>query len=200
MNALTDGPVTCGWWPYRRGEVAETRVRAWLAEAWQLPAADLVMTRDAHGRPHLDAGQHHADLNWSHSGALLLAAWAEGGVRVGVDVELLRPRPRAMALAERFFHPDETAWLQALPNDTARELAFTRLWCAKEAVLKAHGRGLSFGLEKLRFTLDADGTPTLAACDAGLGAPTDWRLRTWVPADGYWATLAWRAGWPGPQG
>ena len=188
MNALTDGPVTCGWWPYRRGEVAEARVRAWLAEAWQLPESTLVMTRDAHGRPHLDAGQHHADLNWSHSGELLLAAWAEGGVRVGVDVELLRPRPRAMALAERFFHADETGWLRTLPDETARELAFTRLWCAKEAVLKAHGYGLSFGLHRLAFDATAT-TPRLLRCDPSLGAASDWRLHA-RDGDGHVAVVA----------
>ena len=68
--------------------------------------------------------------------------------------------------------------------------AFTRLWCAKEAVLKAHGRGLSFGLEKLQFALDGDGPPRLVACDPALGAPADWRLHAWTPVPGYLATLA----------
>ena len=114
----------------------------------------------------------HVDLNWSHSGDWLIAACVEGG-RVGIDIELLRPRPKALALAQRFFAPAETAWLTTLAGDPARlQHAFTRLWCAKEAVLKAHGRGLSFGLEKLRFVLDdSDAAPRLAACDAALGAP-----------------------------
>src|SRR3546814_11324671 len=67
--------------------------------------------------------------------------------RSGADLELLRPRPRALALAERFFVRSETGALLALPAE-AREAAFVRLWCAKEAVLKAHGRGLAFGDRK----------------------------------------------------
>lgn len=186
------GPVQCAWWPYRRGDRAEAQVRIWLGAAWNLAPETLALTRDSHGRPHLDGGAHHVDLNWSHSGDWLIAAYAEG-MRIGIDIELLRPRPKALALAQRFFAPAETAWLATLADDPARlQHAFTRLWCAKEAVLKAHGRGLSFGLDKLRFALDNDATPTLVACDAALGTTNDWRLEAWSPLPGYLATLAWR--------
>ena len=173
-------------------------MRAWLGEAWGLAPESLRLTRDAYGRPHLDGGSHHIDLNWSHSGDWLIAACVEGaqtgGMRVGIDIELLRPRPKALALAQRFFAAAETAWLARLADDPVQlEHAFTRLWCAKEAVLKAHGRGLSFGLEKLRFELDGDdGAPRLTACDPALGAAADWRLEAWSPTPDYLATLAWR--------
>lgn len=184
--------MRCAWWPYRRGDVAEARVRAWLGDLWALPPGALHLSRDAHGRPYLDAGTHRVDLNWSHSGERLIAACAERS-RVGVDIELLRPRPKALALSERFFDPAETAWLRTLAGDPARlEREFTRLWCAKEAVLKAHGRGLSFGLDRLRFAPDADGILRLVACDPALGAPDAWRIEAWAPEPDYWATLAWR--------
>lgn len=192
MHAARFGPVRCAWWPYHRGEHAETRVRAWLADQWALPPAALTIARDGHGRPYLQAGTHRVDLNWSHSGERLIAACADG-TRLGVDIELLRPRPKALATARRYFDPAETAALSALAGDPAAlDAAFTRLWCAKEAVLKAHGRGLSFGLEKLRLAADADGLPRLVACDPALGAPQDWRIEAWTPEPGYWATLAWR--------
>jgi len=193
-NSLSLGPVHCAWWIFRRGEIAEPRVRVWLADRWALPPGALPMSRDGHGRPYLDAGTHRIDLNWSHSGERLIAACAER-TRVGVDIELLRPRPKALALAQRFFDPLETAHLTALADDPARlQRDFTRFWCAKEALLKAHGRGLSFGLEKLRFELseDADACPVLVACDPALGSPSDWHLHAWTPEPGYWATLAWR--------
>jgi 4'-phosphopantetheinyl transferase len=203
-NTASFGPVHCAWWPWRRSEVAESRVRAWLGEAWGLPPESLLLTRDAFGRPHLDGGSDHAalkqvDLNWSHSGDWLIAAYAEGaqigGIQIGIDIELLQPRPKALALAQRFFAPAETAWLARLADDPVRlEHTFTRLWCAKEAVLKAHGRGLSFGLEKLRFDLgENDDALRLVDCDAALGTPGDWRLDAWSPVPGYLATLACRA-------
>jgi 4'-phosphopantetheinyl transferase len=184
--------VRCAWWPYRRGESGEARVRAWLGDLWALPPGALHISRDSHGRPYLDAGTHRVDLNWSHSGERLIAACAER-TRVGVDIELVRPRAKALALARRFFDPAETAHLVALADDPDRlQRDFTRLWCAKEALLKAHGQGLSFGLEKLRFELDETGTPTLVACDPALGAPGDWQVQAWAPEPDYWATLAWR--------
>ena len=55
------------------------------------------------------------DVGWSHSGdALLLATGPQ--VQLGVDVERLRPRPRALELAERFFAPAGTQALRALPE------------------------------------------------------------------------------------
>jgi 4'-phosphopantetheinyl transferase len=208
VNHASFGPVHCAWWPYRRGDAAEPRVRAWLAATWNIAPETLTLRRDAHGRPQLGGGGQHADLrqadlrqtdlhqadlNWSHSGDWLIAACAQTA-RVGIDIELLRPRPKALALAQRFFAPEETAWLRTLAEDPVRlQHAFTRLWCAKEALLKAHGRGLSFGLEKLGFELDDDGPPRLVACDRSLGATGDWRLDAWSPAPGYLATLAWRA-------
>jgi len=81
--------------------------------------------------------------------------------------------------------------LDRLPADTA-EAAFVQLWCAKEAVLKAHGHGLSFGLDRLEFTA-RDGGWALTACDAALGTPDDWSLHAFAPRAGYLATLAWRS-------
>ncbi len=195
--------MTCRRWPYRRGESAEPRVRAWLSEALGLPETSFHIVRDAYGRPHLDGidgeltvNAREIDINWSHSGDWLLAAYAIGA-QVGVDIEWLRPRPKALALAERFFAPEETAGLAVLAEDRAAlERRFTQLWCAKEAVLKAHGRGLSFGLDKLRFALnedvDAQDAPQLIACDPALGRPQDWHLHAWMPGPGYLATVAWR--------
>lgn len=215
VDPLRFDAVACRLWPYRRGEPAEARVRAWLSEALGRPEAGIEVVRDIHGRPHLapidgELGGigGEIDVNWSHSGGWLLAAYAIDA-RVGVDIEWRRPRPNALALARRFFAPEETAALARFADDPAAlERRFVRLWCAKEAVLKAHGRGLSFGLEKLRFELDdvldepedgatniaaVDTAPRLVACDPALGAPEAWRLRTWAPAPEYLATLAWRA-------
>lgn len=217
VDPLRFDPVVCRLWPYRRGESAEARVRAWLSEALGRLESEIVLARDARGRPHLAAidGESSAirgeiDVNWSHSGDWLLAAYAVDA-RVGVDIEWLRPRTSALALARRFFAPEETAALARFADEPATlERQFVRLWCAKEAVLKAHGHGLSFGLEKLRFALDdphederggdvdpyADAPPAaprLVACDPALGAPDDWRLRAWTPAADYLATVAWRA-------
>jgi len=112
---------------------------------------------------------------------------------VGVDLEYERPRKNALALARRYFHPAEVLWLAAQVDDRARQTAFIRLWCAKEAVLKAHGRGLAFGLDRLQFE-ERGGVLHLHVCDAALGIASHWRLRELQPHDGYRAALAWYPG------
>lgn len=165
-------------------------MRPLLCEALGCDDDALPLSRSTQGRPLLGSPFQHYDTGWSHSGDALLLALGES-VQLGVDIEALKPRPRARELAQRFFHPDETAWLLG-QDDDALQLSFIRLWCAKEAVLKAHGKGLSFGLEKLVFADDA-GALQLIACDQALGTPQQWSLQEWAPLPGYHAALAWRA-------
>ena len=188
-----DPPLPAGlqvaWLPYHPGEPAEPTVRAWLGDWLAIPSEAVVLSRDDRGRPRLD----HApfDVNWSHSGDGLLVAGGPG-LRIGVDLERLHPRPRALDLARRFFAPPEQAWLAARPPGD-RDAAFLRLWCAKEAVLKAHGHGLAFGLHRLVFA-EVDGALALVDTDPALGDAAGWTLREFVPHAGYRAALAWRTG------
>lgn len=186
---LTLGAVHCAWRPHRHGTPAEPLVRAWLAQPLGAEAAAFVFARSARGRPQLAAPHAGIDVNWSHSGDGLLMAYG-AGVQVGVDLEIQRPRPRALELARRFFTEREADALAMLP-DNAREHAFVRLWCAKEALLKAHGHGLSFGLERLEFARQGDGW-RLVDCDPALGAPAEWTLHALAPGAGYVAAVAWR--------
>ena len=183
------------WIATRAPGPAEPAARTWLARELGCEPVAVPLVRDALGRPRLGAQHRHFDVNWSHSGDGLLVALGDG-LQVGVDVERVRPRPRALDLARRYFVPSEADWLAALPAPQ-RESGFLRLWCAKEAVLKAHGRGLAFGLDRLLFA-EHDGALQLAGCDRLLGEPEQWSLREFVPEPGYRAAIAWRARPPRP--
>ncbi|GAB3382129.1 4'-phosphopantetheinyl transferase family protein [Lysobacter fragariae] len=185
------GPLRWSWHAHARGTPTDPIARDWLAAQLDLPPERLALVRDERGRPRLPAG---LDCSWSHSGQGLMVALGEG-VQLGVDCELVHARPRALELARRFFTRHEHDWLAAFGDQSQRDLAFLRLWCAKEAVLKAHGHGLSFGLERLRF-VERDDRLQLVECDPRLGVPADWTLREVVPTPGYVAALAWRD-WPG---
>ncbi len=183
------GPLRCGWLAHPRRTPSAARVRAWLGTALQVPAGDLVLSRDAHCRPQLGGAQAAFDANWSHSGDHLLVVLGSD-VQVGVDLEHVRPRPHALDLARRYYAPEEADWVAGLAGE-GRERAFLRLWCAKEALLKAHGRGLAFGLHRLRF-IDSPGGLSLVDCDPRLGRPADWQVRELSPGTGYIAAAAWR--------
>lgn len=181
------GPLLWACLPHAHGVPAELAAWAWLGPRLAVDAA--APTRSVHGRPLLGGPGHRHDASWSHSGDVLLVALGTD-VAVGADIERLRPRRRALEVARRFFTADEADWLEARP-DTARDLAFTRLWCAKEAVLKAHGRGLAFGLHRLAFA-EEGGSLRLVMADPALGDVAQWSLRECAPLAGYRAALAWR--------
>lgn len=175
--------------PHIARQRGEPTARTVLGPVLGLAPAALPIERDACGRPHLRGAFERHDVGWSHSGDALLIALGET-VELGVDVEQLRPRARALEIAQRFFHADEVDWLRA-QAETQRDFAFFRLWCAKEAVLKAHGQGVSFGLDRLVFAERA-GKLALDRCDPALGQAGDWSLDDWAPKAGYHAALAWR--------
>lgn len=121
---------------------------------------------------------------------MLLAHVASGSI--GVDVEMPARRVDALHIARRYFADTEIAMLEALEAEP-RHAAFLHLWCAKEAVLKAHGHGIGFGLSRVAFDVTNDALRMLN-CDPALGDVADWRLHVFAPEPGYLAVLAFYAG------
>ena len=121
-----------------------------------------------------------------------------GGIDSAIDTTLAQLRVVARILddcadALRVVAPicgEPTCERCSLDGDDARMLAFVRLWCAKEAVLKAHGQGIAFGLHRFHVRLAAEGV-RLAWCDPALGRVDDWHLHEWAPRPDYRAALAW---------
>ena len=128
-----------------RGARARAAVLAARAAAALLgvPATGLRLVHGPDGAPHLAgvaAGQVRVSI--AHSRGLAAAAVSTLGP-VGVDVEPVRPLD-ALALARRWFRPEESDWLAGLPESHRAE-AFLVLWTQKEAAGKALGTGLRGG-------------------------------------------------------
>lgn len=182
------GPVRLWELDHRPGDRGEPGARRVLGPALGLAPEAVPIRRSPRGRPELAGALAGRDVGWSHSGGHLLVALGQG-VRLGVDLERIQPRPRMAAVIERFFHPDEAAWLLGL-DAAGRSHWFFRVWCAKEALLKAHGHGISFGLHRFAFA-PRDGSLVLAACDPALGTVAQWRLHEWTVGPDFRAALAW---------
>ncbi|WP_445145370.1 4'-phosphopantetheinyl transferase family protein [Dyella sp. Tek66A03] len=154
-----------------------------------VPAAAIELEESTHGRPLLAPALHDGAFafNWSHSHDQALIAIARGIVP-GVDLERLRAHPRALPIARRYFSPEEAAGLEALP-DALRDRAFLELWTAKEAVLKALGRGLAFGLHRLSIggLPEAPVLGRLEGHDAG-----QWQLHRLALDHQHVGSLAWQ--------
>jgi 4'-phosphopantetheinyl transferase len=149
-----------------------------------------VIERGEHGKPYAPA-LPELDFNLSHAGPHVLLAFARRQP-LGIDVERGERRLAVDELAGRFFTANEADALAHLPA-AARTAAFLALWTHKEAVLKALGAGLSFGLDRLEFAVDAHGRIAgLRAIAPEAGACADWRLLALAPTPGLLGALAWR--------
>lgn len=107
-----------------------------------IPSAEIRLTRGPKGKPALDPPHpphpsHPSSIhfNLSHSGDLAVYVFA-CGFEVGVDIEKVRPVPKALQIARRFFPEDEVARIQSSPNP---ELEFIKFWTRREALAKAFG-------------------------------------------------------------
>lgn len=124
----------------RRYLAAHCALRHLLAVRTGVPASALQFLEGPQGKPALH-GTRACAFNLSHSEDIALVALAEDG-DIGIDVEMLRPMPDAVELAQRNFSASECAELAATPPPQ-QDLAFLLGWTRKEACLKAIGSGLS---------------------------------------------------------
>ena len=120
-------------------------LRLVLGDSLDIPPANISILVDDNGKPFLDPGRPCFSLSAS---ADWVAVALTNNRPVGIDIEEHRKIPDALKVAEPFFHPDETASLLHTELD-ARDAAFLTCWTRKEAVLKAHGAGLSAGLKSV---------------------------------------------------
>lgn len=134
-----------------RREDAE-RLTVALAAELALPGA-LQAGRDTHGRPTLCVGDRPVAISRSHAGDSCAVAMSLQG-RVGVD--LVSPEGWLPLRLEAHFHPSERRWLAGL-SGLARDQASLQCWAAKEAVLKALGLGLAFGLDGVELEPEGAG-------------------------------------------
>jgi 4'-phosphopantetheinyl transferase len=89
----------------------------------------------------------HTSLSHSqHWVACVLAATPH----CGVDIECRVNKPRLMAIAQRFFHPQEYQLLLT-EDEPSRLDIFLDLWTRKEACVKAWHRGLAHHLASVQF-------------------------------------------------
>ncbi|PWB78352.1 MAG: 4-phosphopantetheinyl transferase [Holophagae bacterium] len=128
----------------QRFVAAHAMLRCLLAERTGIPPQRLTFTAGPRGKPELaDPTASAPHFNLAHSGDLAVVALASR--ELGVDVEALRPFPRAERFAARFFAPFEQQWLEAAP-EAERGHAALKLWTFKEAYLKAVGSGIAIAL------------------------------------------------------
>lgn len=122
---------------------------------FEIPGADEYVTLEKNGKP---CFVDHPDIqfNLSHSENRAMCVMSRGADSpVGCDVEKIKDDRGE--LAERFFMPEEAAWIKGFQEESLRNDAFYRLWTLKECYMKVTGLGLSLSPSDFSFVLDGNG-------------------------------------------
>jgi 4'-phosphopantetheinyl transferase len=165
----------------RRSIVARAATRRLIGRHLDADPQSLVFVEEEHGKPALrDRG---IEFNASHSGDLVALAFARE-TPVGVDVERKRQLHDTLALARRYFSAEEVAIVEKA-TDAAD--AFFTIWTAKEAIVKASGKGIGTG-DLHGFTVPFRDPQLRPVVDGWSVAAIDAQL------DGYYAAVAARDG------
>jgi len=123
----------------RRSIVARAATRLFLGRSLGSDPAALVIDEEEFGKPVLRG--RAIEFNASHSGDLVALAFAKK-TAVGVDVERRRTLTDTLALARRYFSAEEVAIVEGAADAGD---AFFAIWTAKEAIVKASGKGIGSG-------------------------------------------------------
>ncbi|MGW2642779.1 4'-phosphopantetheinyl transferase family protein [Streptomyces sp. NPDC001348] len=164
----------------RRWVAARVALRTLLAGYLGISPDRVTLEHGRHGKPGLPGqGRDGLSFNLSHSRDRALLAVCRGAP-VGVDLEHLSAGPADAAglddLAVSMLAPEELRAYLRLPPER-RRAALLRRWTAKEAVLKATGRGVTLSAARRLVVPDGSGTPR--------GLPGDWTLLRLRPGQGF---------------
>jgi hypothetical protein len=140
------------------------------------------------GRPYFPDGKE--DFNISHSGALTAVSLVYGEkLRVGCDVELVKPRAGAIKIAEKVFTKHERDYVISAGQKQNGQTAFFEVWTLKECYLKLKGLTV-FDMKKTpSFVCEKDGKFHFVF-NAGTDTPLTFYLYELKGASGEWYILA----------
>jgi len=96
----------------------------------------------AHGKPRVEG----VEFSVAHSHGLVVVALCREAA-VGVDVEWVEREIEALEIARSTFAPGEVKRIELAAAGAERARAFFAVWARKEAMVKAHGQGLTIPLE-----------------------------------------------------
>jgi 4'-phosphopantetheinyl transferase len=109
---------------------------------------DISIKNSENGKPYLACGSA-LKFNTSDSCGVFACA-VTNNVDIGVDIERLRPLNSTRRLIQMSFDATESDMLFAMSNESSRRVLFFGGWTAKEAVVKADGRGLQADIRNIK--------------------------------------------------
>ena len=150
-------------------------LREILGRYLQMAPGEVRLRNGPGGKPAIAGEDSMIRFNLSDSGGYALYAVACGR-EVGIDVEVIRPKPKAPELVNRFFSAKEREAFQKLGADE-KVTAFFAGWTRKEAYVKAIGKGLRFPLDRFDVSLKPGDQNALLNVAGASDQTNRWLLR-----------------------
>ncbi len=179
----------------RRYIVSQGTLRLLLAHYLNIPPLAIAFARTEYGKPYIHSDQQDMSnpvyFNVSHSREIILHAFARQE-SMGIDVEYERDVTDIFAVAKRYFTPSEYEQIYKAGKAEQRNVFF-RLWCHKEAFIKAVGLGLSLPLNQFEIDLSAKPGARLRILAPAAWAAGDWNIEELSITEHYRAALAMNA-------
>lgn len=175
--------------PRRRFALCRAALRAVLCRHLNVSNDRLGFATANRGKPFakVDGIPVSAGFNVSHSGQHGLIAVASAG-QLGVDIEERSSRRNLEKLIEGVFSPQEQAELSLL-DERQKLFAFFRFWTIKEALVKAHGKGLSMDVTELEIPAAMRRGAARSTCQFSQIPKTTWCLED-IGTDEFAAAVA----------
>ncbi len=172
--------------PASKGHFIATRsaLRHVLGGCLGVDPKSLAWSYNDKGKPRLWGSAENKGwvFNVSHSGDHALMAIARD-LKIGVDIEKVRPRKALEPLAKAILTPQEASrW--PLGGEELRTASLVATWASKEAFLKATGHGIAGGLKSVAIRPGFDGFERVPPSE---GSPDLWQLHLEALNDYRWA-------------
>jgi len=172
--------------PASKGHFIATRsaLRRLLGGCLGVDPKSLAWSYNDKGKPRLLGTPENKGMvfNVSHSGDHALIAIGRD-LKIGVDIEKVRPRKGLEPLAKAIMTPQEESRWQ-MGGDEGRTASLVALWASKEAFLKATGHGIAGGLKAVAIRPGFDGFEHVPP---SAGSPDLWQLHHQTFDDYRWA-------------
>lgn len=148
---------------------------------------EIRLTSGVYGKPRLNETPPNTGLVFNISHAAERMAFVIGhNCMLGVDIEQTRKLTHLEAMVDRICSETEKATWRKIPGDRRLDYFFS-LWVRKEAIIKAHGQGISLGMQDCELAADLDNSVSLPeAC----GNVQDWTLFDLNYAEDYKGAIA----------
>ena len=161
--------------PRREFVVTRAGLRGLLARWTGSTPKAIEFSQNAAGKPFMATGSCHFNVSHSHGVSLIGISLNQ---EIGVDIEPVRDLPSREGLARRWFHPQEVLALESSGWDPE---AFFAIWTAKEAVVKALGTGLGFGMDEVWIDANNLAAPLLCQLGKAKNGHNNWNLQgKWI--------------------